>query len=505
VKSTADEGQRPPEKHSTEPLHVRLTDFGIGQVLSKDALEGITQIGFTQTLVSTGTGSQIGTQVYMAPELLTGSAASPQSDIYSLGVVLYQLLAGDLSRPITSDWREDVADPLLLEDLKRCFARDPGQRFASASEFAGQMRSYEDRRAKWAESQAALGRREEATRRRKTMRTAGLAAGVIILVGGMIFYGWSQIRSANEERARAEEHSRQTAQLGRLIEEARTLIDEHKRRIAALQPFNMPIKLLTPDQQARMKHLSDERDNISKALAQKVDEIHQAQAELARLSVPADHEGKPWKRYILTTLFWVGEKVHGENATPHLASAWDANWENDFGGDDDPRPGKRNNFIPIGFTPKQNPFYCALPYNDVIAGHTKPEARNMIPWFSAAFVRDGQSVCKDRWVAIRNPYTNRVAYAQWSDCGPSATDEGQYVFGDEITAPGVDSGSGLGVSPDVCEYLQLGAVDLTDWKFVEYRDVPIGPWSNYGANNDFVRAGRSDREASASPIPASGP
>jgi len=129
----------------------------------------------------------------------------------------------------------------------------------------------------------------------------------------------------------------------------------------------------------------------------------------------------------------------------------------------------------------------------------------MIPWFSAAFVRDGQSVCKDRWVAIRNPYTNRVAYAQWSDCGPSATDEGQYVFGDEITAPGVDSGSGLGVSPDVCEYLQLGAVDLTDWKFVEYRDVPIGPWSNYGANNDFVRAGRSDREASASPIPASGP
>jgi serine/threonine protein kinase len=43
-----------------------------------------------------------GTQLYMAPELFSGKPASIRSDIYALGVVLYQLLAGDFRRPVTT-------------------------------------------------------------------------------------------------------------------------------------------------------------------------------------------------------------------------------------------------------------------------------------------------------------------------------------------------------------------------------------------------------------------
>ena len=51
----------------------------------------------------------------MAPELLAGRPASIRSDIYSLGVVLYQLIVGDFSRPVATDWWKDISDPLLRE------------------------------------------------------------------------------------------------------------------------------------------------------------------------------------------------------------------------------------------------------------------------------------------------------------------------------------------------------------------------------------------------------
>ena len=99
----------------------KLTDFGIGQVLSEEYRSGITRAGFTQTMMGPGSSSQTGTQMYMAPELFAGKPASIGSDIYSLGVVLYQLLVGDLTRPLTTDWANDISDPLLRDDLKRCF------------------------------------------------------------------------------------------------------------------------------------------------------------------------------------------------------------------------------------------------------------------------------------------------------------------------------------------------------------------------------------------------
>ena len=69
----------------------------------------------------------------------------------------------------------------------------------------------------------------------------------------------------------------------------------------------------------------------------------------------------PWKVNIVTTVFWVGEKPTPNNPVPNTRSAWDANWVGNFGGFDDPDTSNRRNFIPANFTPRQNPFYCALP------------------------------------------------------------------------------------------------------------------------------------------------
>ena len=60
---------------------------------------------------------------------------------------------------------------------------------------------------------------------------------------------------------------------------------------------------------------------------------------------------------------------------------------------------------------------------------------------------------------------------------------------------------GLDVSPAVRDYLGLGATSLTDWQFVEVRDVPPGPWRNYGDNNNFVIARRQTEQRLAEEYP----
>jgi len=194
--------------------------------------------------------------------------------------------------------------------------------------------------------------------------------------------------------------------------------------------------------------------------------------------------GYSWKRGIVTTIFWIGERPRGNNPVPNARSSWDRYWYYSYGGYDNPDPGSRRNFIPINFVPRQNPFYFALPYNDVVGGHTKYEASQVIPWFKQAFVRNGQTVLKNRWIAVH--HGDKVCYAQWEDCGPFRTDDSRYVFGDERPRPNLNQGAGLDVSPAVRDYLGLGVKDVCDWKFVEFREVPPGPWGTHGDNNTFV-------------------
>ena len=233
--------------------------------------------------------------------------------------------------------------------------------------------------------------------------------------------------------------------------------------------------------------LSKKSERLSEDVLLNVDSIAFAPRHL-RSAGPAEAETYPWKQRIVTTVFWIGEAPSENNPTPNRSSSWDKDWAKSYGGFDDPNPARRQDYSPVKFTPRQNPFYCALPYNDKSANGHRPEAAHVIPWFKEAYQGPGVSVCKGRWIAIRKG--NRTVYAQWEDAGPFRTDHWQYVFGNERPKPNLNRGAGLDVSPAVRDYLGLSETDVTDWKFVDFKDVPRGPWSRLGENNTFVIAER---------------
>lgn len=119
----------------------KVTDFGIARSLDMD--------GMTQT------GTVLGTSNYIAPEQASGQRVDTQSDVYSLGVVLYELLAGEVPFPGESfvavamkhvhepppnllDVRRDV--PLrVAAAVDRALEKDPEQRFASMDAFASEL------------------------------------------------------------------------------------------------------------------------------------------------------------------------------------------------------------------------------------------------------------------------------------------------------------------------------------------------------------------------------
>jgi hypothetical protein len=218
------------------------------------------------------------------------------------------------------------------------------------------------------------------------------------------------------------------------------------------------------------------------------------QIGLSGMRLPRLDAGKfPWKRSIVTTTFWIGERPTKANPTPNHISSWDANWAVSYGGTDHPEAAMRVNYAPAKFTPKQNPFYVALPYNDCTREGYKPEAAQVIPWFKEGPLPGSRhSVLKGRWVAVR--HGKKIAYAQWEDAGPYRTDHWQYVFGNERPKMNLNQGAGLDVSPAVRDFLGMKDSDLTDWKFVHLFEVPDGPWAQWGDNNPLALQKRAEAD-----------
>jgi serine/threonine-protein kinase len=122
----------------------KVTDFGIARSLDVD--HGMTQ-----------TGTVIGTSNYIAPEQASGRAVDERTDVYSLGVVLFELLTGDVpfpgenfvavalrhvheQPPWVAELRPDVP-PRVAQVVDRALAKDPDERFPSMETMVAELRA----------------------------------------------------------------------------------------------------------------------------------------------------------------------------------------------------------------------------------------------------------------------------------------------------------------------------------------------------------------------------
>ncbi len=144
-----------------------LTDFGIAKAASGQRL--------------TGTGMSIGTPHYMSPEQARAQSIDGRSDIYSLGVVAYQALAGTvpydgedsfsigykhITEPVPTPQLITADERRLFEVIKRMLMKDPADRFQSCEELVASLQGQPDRR-----PPGACGRRA-------SVAAAGVGVGV---------------------------------------------------------------------------------------------------------------------------------------------------------------------------------------------------------------------------------------------------------------------------------------------------------------------------------------
>jgi eukaryotic-like serine/threonine-protein kinase len=173
----------------------KVTDFGIARSL--DVEHTMTQAG-----------TVLGTSIYIAPEQARGQAVDAQSDVYSLGVVLFELLTGDVPfrgesfvavalqhvhepAPSVLERRPDA--PLrVAAAVERALGKDPAQRFASMDDFRAELQACLEELAGDRDDEATLITRPRrpiapvAPRRRRQWLPAALAVlGTLLLVAAV--------------------------------------------------------------------------------------------------------------------------------------------------------------------------------------------------------------------------------------------------------------------------------------------------------------------------------
>jgi eukaryotic-like serine/threonine-protein kinase len=158
-----------------KPENIIVGKYGEVMILDWGIADFIDQIGKDEPLPEnkisgedlTRPGKITGTLAYMAPERLTGKSSSVQTDLYALGVILYQMLTMQLpfQRKTIAAFRkqvhnEQLIDPVemapyrdiphqLAEVCRRCLARSEAERYPNAEALIGEIKSYVEGRPEW--------------------------------------------------------------------------------------------------------------------------------------------------------------------------------------------------------------------------------------------------------------------------------------------------------------------------------------------------------------------
>jgi serine/threonine protein kinase len=177
---------------------VKVTDFGLARVLS------------VPSATVTRSGTVMGSVHYLSPEQARGEETGPKSDLYSLGVVLYETVSGCLpfqgDNPVTvalkhvqgpppALCRDNPAIPQRLEEIIfKALAKDPSQRFQSAREMQ-QALSEGSLLAGDSAGADELTRELHLPARKRRLRPAALVALIVFLLllatgGGYVFFKW---------------------------------------------------------------------------------------------------------------------------------------------------------------------------------------------------------------------------------------------------------------------------------------------------------------------------
>jgi eukaryotic-like serine/threonine-protein kinase len=154
--------------------HVTVLDFG----LAKMQPSGAHHVDLT-TMAGTQQGVVIGTAAYMAPEQARGEAVDHRADIWSLGLVLYEMVKG--MRPAQAVRLRVESSPELERIVAKCLETEPDLRYQHAADLRTDLE-----RLKRGSDSALAGREPQPAKARA--RWAGVAAAVVVALAALVSY-----------------------------------------------------------------------------------------------------------------------------------------------------------------------------------------------------------------------------------------------------------------------------------------------------------------------------